>query len=95
MIHSCVFCLVIVFHESLVCPEQLNYLLFFRKIIQVLQILWFSSIFVYLNPFKQWLYDFDESSVMVANESLSYPRCEKMDLKINNIILNTSFGLQP
>ncbi len=35
-----------------------------------------------------------ESSVMVANESLSYPRCEKMDLKINNIILSTVYGLQ-
>ncbi len=31
MMHSCVFCLVIVVHESLVCPEQLNCLLFFRK----------------------------------------------------------------
>ncbi len=37
MIHSCVFCLVIVVHESLVCPEQLNFL-FFRKILQVPQI---------------------------------------------------------
>ncbi len=53
------FCLVIVVHESLVCPEQLNCLLFFRKILQVQQILWFSSIFVYLNPFQQWLYDFE------------------------------------
>ncbi len=44
---------------SLVCPEQLNCLLFFRKILQVPQILWFSSIFVYLNPFQQWLYDFE------------------------------------
>ncbi len=44
------FCLVIVVHESLVCPEQLNRLLFFRKILQVPQILWYSSIFVYLNP---------------------------------------------
>ncbi len=43
------FCLVIVVHESLVCPEQLNCLLFFRKILQVPQILWFSSIFVNLN----------------------------------------------
>ncbi len=56
MIHSCV-CLVIVVHESLVCPEQLNCLLFFRKILQLPQILWFSSNFVYLNPFQQWLYD--------------------------------------
>ncbi len=53
------FCLVIVVHESLVCPEQLNCLLFFRKILQLTQILWFSSIFVYLNPFQHWLYDFE------------------------------------
>ncbi len=53
------FCLVIVVHESLVCPEQLNCLLFFRKILQVPQILRFSSIFVYLNPFQQSLYDFE------------------------------------
>ncbi len=50
---------MIVVHESHVCPEQLNCLLFFRKILQVPQILWFSSIFVYLNPFQQWLYDFE------------------------------------
>ncbi len=43
------FGLVIVVHESLVCPEQLNCPLFFRKILQVPQILWFCSIFVYLN----------------------------------------------
>ncbi len=55
MIHSCVFCLVMVVHESLVCPEQLNCLLSLRKIIQLPQIIWFSSIFVYLNPFQQWL----------------------------------------
>ncbi len=53
------FCLVIVVHESLVCPEQLNCLLFFRKILPVPQMLWFSSIFVYLNPFQQLLYDFE------------------------------------
>ncbi len=53
------FCSVIVVHESLVCPEQLNCLLFFRKILQVPPIIWFSSIFVYLNPFQQWLYDFE------------------------------------
>ncbi len=52
-------CLVIVVHESLVCSEQLNCLLFFRKILQVTEILCFSSIFVYLNPFQQWLYDFE------------------------------------
>ncbi len=53
------FCSVIVVHESLVCSEQLNCLLFFRKILQLTQILWFSSISVYLNPFQQWLYDFE------------------------------------
>ncbi len=53
------YCLVIVVHESLVCPGQLNCLLFFRKILQVPHILWFSCISVYLNPFKQWLYDFE------------------------------------
>ncbi len=51
------FCLVIVVHKSLVCPEQLNCLLFFRKIIQLPQIIWFFSIFVYLNPFQQWFWD--------------------------------------
>ncbi len=55
MIHRCVF----MFSESLVCPEQLNSLLFFRKILQVPQMIWFSSIFVYSNPFQQWLYDFE------------------------------------
>ncbi len=59
MIDSCVFCLVLVVHESLVCPEQLNFLLFFWRILQVPQILWFSSIFVYLNTFQQWLYYFE------------------------------------
>ncbi len=53
---------MIVVHECLVCPDQLNCLLFFRKILQVPQILWFSSIFVYLNPFQQWLYDFWDPS---------------------------------
>ncbi len=47
---------MIVVHESLVYPEQLNCLLFFRKI---LRILWFFIIFVYLNPFQLWLYDFE------------------------------------
>ncbi len=55
MIHNCVF-FVIVVHESLVCPEQLNILLFFRKILNFPQILWFSCIFVYMKPFQQWLY---------------------------------------
>ncbi len=42
-------CLVIVVHESLVCPEQFNFPLFFRKILQLtLILLWYSSIFVYL-----------------------------------------------
>ncbi len=50
---------VIVVHESLVCPEQLNCLLFFRKILQVPQILWFSASFAYLTLFQQWLYDFE------------------------------------
>ncbi len=50
---------LIVVHESLVCPEQLNCLLFFRKSLQVPQILWFSSIVVYFNPFQLWLYDFE------------------------------------
>ncbi len=52
-------CLVIVVHESLVCPELLNILLFFRKILQLPQILWFFGFFMYLNPFQQWLYDFE------------------------------------
>ncbi len=51
--------LVIVVHESLVCSEQFNCLLFFRKILQLTLILWFSSIFVYLNPFQQWLWFWD------------------------------------
>ncbi len=42
------FCLVIVVHESLVCPEQIHFLLFLRKSLQFSQILWFSSICVYL-----------------------------------------------
>ncbi len=55
-----VFCFfVMVVHESLVCPEHLKCLLFFRKILQVPQILRFWGIFVYLNPFQQWLYDFE------------------------------------
>ncbi len=54
-----VFFFVIVVHESLVCPEQLNVLLFFRKILNFPQILWFSCIVVYLKPFQQWLYAFE------------------------------------
>ncbi len=54
MIHSCVFCLVMVVHESLVVLT-VKLLLSLRKILQLTQILWFSSIFVYLNPFQQWL----------------------------------------
>ncbi len=45
------FCLVIVIHESLAGPEQFNCLLFFRKIIQLLRILWVSSIFCIFEPF--------------------------------------------
>ncbi len=52
-------CLVIAVHESLVCPEQLNCLLVFRKILQVQQMICFSSIFVYLNPSQHWLYGFE------------------------------------
>ncbi len=44
-------CFVIVVHESIVDPEQLNCLLFFRKILQLLHILWFSSIFCIFEPF--------------------------------------------
>ncbi len=32
-----------------------------KKILQVPQIIWFSSIFVYLYPFKQWLWFWDPS----------------------------------
>ncbi len=55
VVHSCCFCCCCLFsdvvHESLVCLEQLNCLLFFRKILQVPQILWFSFSYV-----KQWLF---------------------------------------
>ncbi len=40
-----------VVHESLVCSEQLTWALFFRKILHVLQILQFSSIFCIFEPF--------------------------------------------
>ncbi len=53
------FCLVVVVHESLVCPEQFKLSAVLQKILQLPLILWFSSIFVYLNPFQQWLYDFE------------------------------------
>ncbi len=53
------FCLVIVVHESLVCPEQLNCLLFFRKILHVPTNSLVFQHFLYLNPFQQWLYDFE------------------------------------
>ncbi len=46
MIHEC-FLFWMVVHESLVCSEQLNWALFFRKILQVLQKLQFSSIFYF------------------------------------------------
>ncbi len=42
---------MLVVHESLVCSEQLNWALFFRQILQVLQILQFSSIFCIFEPF--------------------------------------------
>ncbi len=44
---------VIVVHESLVGPEQFNCLLFFRKILQLLHILWFTSIFCIFEPFPK------------------------------------------
>ncbi len=53
-------CFVIVAHESLVGPEQLNCLLFFRKILQLLYILWFSNIFCIFEPFPTvtvWFWD--------------------------------------
>ncbi len=49
-----VFCFVIV------CSEQLNYLLFFRKILHVLRILQFPSIFCIFEPFPAvtvWFWD--------------------------------------
>ncbi len=49
-------CLVVVVHESLVGPEQLNCLLFFRKILQLLHILWFSSIFCIFEPFPRSIF---------------------------------------
>ncbi len=59
MIHSCVF----LFSDSCSWVPCLSWtvklLLFFRKILQVPQMFWFSSIFVYLNPFQQWLNDFE------------------------------------
>ncbi len=45
------FCVVIVVHEFLVGPEQFNCLLFFRKILQLLHVLWFSSIFCVFEHF--------------------------------------------
>ncbi len=53
------FCFVMVVHDSLVCSEQLNWTLFFRKILHVLRSTQLSSIFTYLNPFQQWLCDFE------------------------------------
>ncbi len=44
-------CFVMVVHESLVCSEQLNWALFFRKILQIPQNLWFFSIFCIFKPF--------------------------------------------
>ncbi len=51
---------VIVDYESLVGPEQFNCLLFFRKILQLLLILWFSNIFCIFEPFPTltvWFWD--------------------------------------
>ncbi len=45
------FCFVLVVHESLVCSEQLNWALFFRQILHVLQNLQFSNIFCIFEPF--------------------------------------------
>ncbi len=45
------FCVVIVVHESLVDPEQFNYLLFFRQILQLLHTHWFSSNFCIIEAF--------------------------------------------
>uniref|UniRef100_A0A672S5Q9 Myosin VIIA n=1 Tax=Sinocyclocheilus grahami TaxID=75366 RepID=A0A672S5Q9_SINGR len=42
---------VIFVHESLVGPEQFNCLLFFRKILQLLHIFWFSNLFCIFDPF--------------------------------------------
>ncbi len=49
-----------VVHESLVCSEQLNWTLFFRKILHVLQILQVYSIFWVFEPFPavtEWFWD--------------------------------------
>jgi len=54
----CLFCDVV--HESLVCSEQLNWALFFRKILQVPKIHQFSSIFCIFEPFTtvtEWFWD--------------------------------------
>ncbi len=53
------FCLVIVVHESLVCPEQLNCLLFIQKNPSGPTNYLVFQYFVYLNPFQQWLDDFE------------------------------------
>ncbi len=47
------FCLGIVVHESLVGSEQFNCLLFFRKVLQLLHINWFSNIFCIFEPFPK------------------------------------------
>ncbi len=54
------FVFFVVVHESLVCSEQLNWSLFFRKILHVLQILQFYSIFWVFEPFPavtEWFWD--------------------------------------
>ncbi len=70
MIHSHFFFFWFSDSCSLVCPEQLNCLLFFRKNLEVPQIIWFSSIFVYLNPFQQWLSDFEIHLLTQRTEAL-------------------------
>ncbi len=62
-----------VVHESLVCPGQLKSPLFFKKIIQVPQIVWFSSIFCIFKPFLAetvWLWDpFVHSDDKLVNQT--------------------------
>ncbi len=96
MIHSHFFLFWFSDSCSLVCPEQLNCLLFFRKILQVPQIIWFSSIFVYLNPFQQWLSDFEIHLLTQRTEALicNYYRrfkCSLMNTKLA-LIWKEDFG---
>ncbi len=57
MIHHCfkffvMFLFIFLWWLFLVCPEQLNCPLFFQKILRILQILWFSSIFCISEPLQ-------------------------------------------